>query len=233
LTRLRSATALAVLLLAAAATAQAPPTTAPAGDGYPRLRREEVESLERQDPTPASFTIPLRDRDATVRIVHTPEGVRAIVHGPRGGGVSLTPEQFPEYVYREQRDRPRFALFKVFNITGWGGVFWVGLGFLGQALFTFRMVLQWLASEKEKKSVVPVGFWWGSLLGGLMLLTYFGWRKDIVGILGQSTGAFIYARNLVLIYRERARQAAGGPGDAPAHLPTIGDDPGPEPELNA
>src|SRR5690606_17527240 len=90
---------------------------------------------------------------------------------------------------------------------------WVSVGLLGQLLFTFRMVLQWLASEKEHKSVVPVGFWWGSLLGGLMLLTYFIWRKDIVGIIGQSTGAFIYARNLWLIY-------AGRPKAAPAPSPT-------------
>jgi len=48
---------------------------------------------------------------------------------------------------------------------------------------------------------VPVGFWWGSLFGGLMLFAYFIWRKDIVGILGQSTGLLIYARNLILIYR--------------------------------
>jgi lipid-A-disaccharide synthase-like uncharacterized protein len=75
------------------------------------------------------------------------------------------------------------------------------VGFLGQALFTFRMVLQWYASEKEKRSVIPVGFWWGSLFGGILLFAYFAWRKDVVGIVGQSTGIFVYARNLILIHR--------------------------------
>ena len=56
--------------------------------------------------------------------------------------------------------------------------------------------------------MVPVGVWWGSLIGGLMLLSYFIWRWDIIGVIGQSTGAFIYARNLVLIYRARARGEA-------------------------
>jgi lipid-A-disaccharide synthase-like uncharacterized protein len=74
------------------------------------------------------------------------------------------------------------------------------------------MVLQWLASEKHKRSVVPVGFWWGSLLGGLMLFVYFVWRKDVVGIVGQSTGVFVYARNLILIYRRQRAEP-----DAVAH----------------
>ncbi|HHQ49151.1 MAG TPA: hypothetical protein ENK19_09765 [Acidobacteria bacterium] len=78
---------------------------------------------------------------------------------------------------------------------------WVALGLLGQVLFTGRMVVQWLVSEKRKRSVVPVIFWWMSLGGATMLLIYFLWRKDIVGVLGQSTGWFIYSRNLWLIYR--------------------------------
>ncbi|MDZ4772930.1 MAG: lipid-A-disaccharide synthase N-terminal domain-containing protein [Planctomycetota bacterium] len=91
--------------------------------------------------------------------------------------------------------------YKLFNISKPWGFVWISVGFLGQLMFTFRMVLQWWASEKSKRSVVPVGFWWGSLIGGAMLFAYFVWRKDIVGIVGQSTGVFVYARNLVLIYR--------------------------------
>ncbi|MBL8861807.1 MAG: lipid-A-disaccharide synthase N-terminal domain-containing protein [Planctomycetes bacterium] len=82
---------------------------------------------------------------------------------------------------------------------------WIAVGFAGQALFTLRMVLQWYASEKEKRSVVPVAFWWGSLAGGILLLSYFVWRKDVVGVVGQSTGVFVYARNLILIHQNRAR----------------------------
>lgn len=110
--------------------------------------------------------------------------------------------------------------YKLFNISRPWGFLWISIGFLGQALFTFRMVLQWWASEKHKRSVVPVAFWWGSLIGGVMLFTYFIWRKDIVGIVGQSTGVFVYARNLVLIYRHRH-------ADAEPMRPVDGVKPGP------
>jgi len=126
---------------------------------------------------------------------------RLIVRGP-GGDVAYTPEAFAEVLRRAQDHLEHSGLvYKLFNITTPWGILWVGLGFLGQALFTFRMLLQWWASEKHKRSVVPVAFWWGSLFGGMMLFVYFIWRKDIVGIVGQSTGVFVYARNLILIYR--------------------------------
>ncbi len=81
--------------------------------------------------------------------------------------------------------------------------FWLGLGFFAQALFAARFVVQWIASERAKKSVVPLAFWFLSLAGGGLLLTYAIWRKDPVFILGQSTGFLIYSRNLYLIYKER------------------------------
>ena len=80
---------------------------------------------------------------------------------------------------------------------------------MGQVMFTFRMVVQWWASEKHKRSVVPVSFWWGSLFGGALLFAYFVWRKDIVGVVGQSTGVFVYTRNLVLIHQGRRIEAEG------------------------
>jgi lipid-A-disaccharide synthase-like uncharacterized protein len=89
----------------------------------------------------------------------------------------------------------------VLNITGPAGIAWVAMGLLGQVLFTGRMILQWLTSERARRSVVPVGFWWMSLAGASMLLAYFVWRRDIVGVLGQSAGWMIYSRNLWLIYR--------------------------------
>lgn len=155
---------------------------------------------------PAVISVPIDGRDRRVEIRPTPEGIRARLE--TGEGVKeYSGEEFLTLMYGQQQKKERHWYFRLFNITSWRGFFWVSLGLFGQLLFTFRMVLQWLASEKHGKSVVPVGFWWGSLIGGLMLLTYFIWRKDIVGILGQSTGAFIYARNLVLIYRERGRIA--------------------------
>ena len=104
--------------------------------------------------------------------------------------------------------RPRGFLYRLFNITSPVGMLWVGLGFLGQILFTGRMLLQWLVSERERRSVVPVGFWWMSLIGASMLLLYFVWRRDIVGVVGQCAGWVIYGRNLWLIYRERRAEAA-------------------------
>jgi lipid-A-disaccharide synthase-like uncharacterized protein len=120
-----------------------------------------------------------------------------------GGEQRLRPEEFSARLGRDSRERS--FLFRLLNITGPVGFAWVALGLLGQVLFTGRMVLQWLVSERRKRSVVPVGFWWMSLAGASMLLTYFVWRRDIVGVLGQSAGWMIYGRNLWLIYTERRR----------------------------
>ena len=84
---------------------------------------------------------------------------------------------------------------------------WLAVGFLGQALFSARFILQWIASEREKRSIVPVAFWWFSLLGGITLLTYAIHRRDPVFILGQSAGLIVYLRNLYFVRRE-ARDAA-------------------------
>lgn len=94
---------------------------------------------------------------------------------------------------------------------------WLVVGFLGQGMFFMRFLLQWLSSEKKGRSVIPVTFWYFSFAGGLTLLAYAIYRKDPVFIIGQSTGAFIYARNLQLIARERRANAAleaekGSPG---------------------
>lgn len=105
----------------------------------------------------------------------------------------------------EAEQRAHGFLYVLFNVTQPWSFVWVAVGFAGQALFTLRMLLQWYASERERRSVIPVGFWWGSLFGGLLLLVYFAWRKDIVGIVGQSTGLIVYARNLVLIRRNARR----------------------------
>jgi lipid-A-disaccharide synthase-like uncharacterized protein len=118
----------------------------------------------------------------------------------------LTPDEMAARL--DDANRHRTFLFSLFNITHTAGIAWVVMGLLGQVLFTGRMVLQWLVSERHKRSVVPVGFWWMSLAGASMLLAYFIWRRDIVGVLGQSAGWIIYTRNLWLIYRERWRTAS-------------------------
>jgi lipid-A-disaccharide synthase-like uncharacterized protein len=78
--------------------------------------------------------------------------------------------------------------------------FWLGLGFFAQLLFSMRFLVQWIASEKQKKSVVPIYFWYLSIGGSSLLLIYAIHRKDPVFILGQSMGLFIYFRNLMLIH---------------------------------
>lgn len=78
---------------------------------------------------------------------------------------------------------------------------WIAFGFLGQALFTGRMLAQWISTERKRKSVVPVVFWWLSLFGGIILAIYFLRRGDPVGSVGQLAGLVVYARNLALILR--------------------------------
>jgi lipid-A-disaccharide synthase-like uncharacterized protein len=88
--------------------------------------------------------------------------------------------------------------------------FWLTIGFLGQGLFTARFVVQWMVSEKRRDAVVPVAFWWLSLLGGAALLSYAISRRDPVIVVGQSLGLFIYARNLMLIDKARRRDTDDG-----------------------
>jgi len=82
------------------------------------------------------------------------------------------------------------------------------LGFSGQALFFMRCFVQWLYSEKHKRSMIPVAFWYFSIAGSSLLLIYALIRRDIVFIVGQATGFTIYTRNLVLIAREKRQQMA-------------------------
>ena len=80
---------------------------------------------------------------------------------------------------------------------------WVLVGLGGQLMFMTRFLVQWIVSEKARKSVIPISFWWLSIGGAAILLTYAIWRRDPVFILGQSLGFFIYTRNLWLIYAEK------------------------------
>lgn len=86
---------------------------------------------------------------------------------------------------------------------------WLVIGFVGQALFASRFILQWVASERARRSVVPTAFWYFSLAGSAVLLAYAIHRADPVFIVGQSTGLFIYLRNLHLIRNGRQTADAG------------------------
>ena len=78
---------------------------------------------------------------------------------------------------------------------------WLLLGLTGQGLFSLRFLVQWWRSERAQRSVVPVGFWYLSLAGGVLLLCYAIHRRDPVFTLGQATGVVVYLRNLQLIHR--------------------------------
>ncbi len=82
---------------------------------------------------------------------------------------------------------------------------WLGVGFLGQGLFFSRWIIQWIASERKADSQMPLAFWHMSLVGGLIILSYAIYRRDLVFIIGQGVGSFVYLRNLMLIHASRKR----------------------------
>lgn len=85
---------------------------------------------------------------------------------------------------------------------------WVAIGFLGQACFSARFLVQWISSERKRQSVVPVYFWYFSLLGGLILTIYAIHRQDPVFFVGQAFGLIVYVRNLMLIRKHHVVPAA-------------------------
>ncbi len=88
-----------------------------------------------------------------------------------------------------------------------GESLWLAFGVLGQLVFASRFVVQWFVSERQGRSVMPISFWYLSVIGSLMTITYGIYRLEPVIVIGQF-GLFIYLRNLVLIHRERANKMA-------------------------
>ena len=95
------------------------------------------------------------------------------------------------------------TLFNFLAVDSWAEFWWVIVGLFGQLLFMGRFLVQWIASERARKSVVPLAFWYFSIGGGVILFAYAVYRADPVFILGQSMGLFIYLRNLWLIHAEK------------------------------
>ena len=83
---------------------------------------------------------------------------------------------------------------------------WNILGILGQTLFASRFIIQWFRSEMERRSIIPLAFWYCSLGGGILLLSYAIYREEPVFVAGQAAGLVVYSRNLYLIYRERQKK---------------------------
>jgi lipid-A-disaccharide synthase-like uncharacterized protein len=86
---------------------------------------------------------------------------------------------------------------------------WIGFGLAGQLIFGLRFLIQWIASERKKESYIPVFFWYLSLGGAAILLTYAIHRRDPVFILGQTTGFIVYVRNIMLIYKKKLEKHQG------------------------
>jgi lipid-A-disaccharide synthase-like uncharacterized protein len=144
--------------------------------------------------------VQLKGADDRAFLLRTADGaLRYEIRLADGSAQQLAPDEFAQRLYHDQTSRGMIE--SLLNITSPAGIVWVTLGFLGQLLFTGRMLVQWLISEQSRRSVIPTAFWWMSLAGASMLLAYFLWRRDPIGVLGQATGWFIYVRNLWMIYR--------------------------------
>lgn len=155
----------------------------------------------------ARLKVELAGAKDNIKVVKLADGSVGFIVKRIGAGTDrlLTPAEFAGLYYDQRSHSSWWSL--LFNITSPAGILWVALGLGAQLLFTGRMLVQWIASEKAQRSVVPEAFWWMSLIGGTMLLVYFIWRRDIVGIVGQAPGWIIYARNLFLIHRRKEANA--------------------------
>ncbi|MDX2116527.1 MAG: lipid-A-disaccharide synthase N-terminal domain-containing protein [Planctomycetota bacterium] len=171
-----------------------------ANSGLPELR-------------PGARTVELRlaREKGALEIYEAPDGERSYRVLMRGAppGPAVDAEEFDALLPPgfAQRLAPHDSswLFSLFNISSWASFAWIAVGFGGQIVFSGRFLIQWLVSEKKRQSVVPEAFWWMSLLGGVLLFAYFVWRRDVVGVVGQSSGLVIYARNIRLIHKRKAR----------------------------
>ena len=154
-------------------------------------------------PSPGQPLIPpfnLSDRLDRLEIEER-NGELSVIFKREGKETAYEAETFlREIKSRQEKKSSWTGVFAVLDITSWTGLFWVTFGLIGQCLFAARMLVQWLASEKAKASVIPVEFWWLSLVGSTMIVIYFIWRVELVGILGQATGWAVYVRNLWFIH---------------------------------
>ncbi|CFX59824.1 conserved membrane protein of unknown function [Candidatus Filomicrobium marinum] len=99
-------------------------------------------------------------------------------------------------------------------------IIWLVIGFSAQLMFSMRFIVQWIASERARRSIVPETFWYFSFVGGAMLFAYAIYRVDPVFILGQGTGLLIYARNIYFISAHKKETAAAEAGPSRASDPT-------------
>jgi len=155
--------------------------------------REVTEHIVLHHPNFRDVSIPFPGKDDIAFDIYL------LRHGDSGGPVREFASFSPE--------PPDWLNVKNLNL-------WLAFGFMAQGMFFSRFLLQWIVSEKKKKSVIPVGFWWLSLAGGIMLFSYAVHRRDPVFIVGQGTGVFIYLRNLYFIYAKGPSQGLPRPEES-------------------
>lgn len=122
---------------------------------------------------------------------------------PEVTDLRYTEAEFQHKIAEHSATGVRGPILRALNVSSYGQLVWIAVGLTGQILFSGRMIVQWLTSEKQKASVVPPMFWYMSLGGGVFLASYFIWRLDLIGVLGQTSGLVIYARNIRLLHKQR------------------------------
>jgi len=153
-------------------------------------------------PVPGAVEVELKlpEEGAKVYLHQQPDGQFAYLIAHRDGTLDhIAPDQLAATLY-ESAKTPSTWLAQVLHNPVL--LFWLTIGLIGQVLFTGRMVVQYVASHRMGKSVVPPLFWWMSLIGSLMLLAYFLWRRDPIGLLGQAFGSFVYLKNIMWLMTE-------------------------------
>jgi lipid-A-disaccharide synthase-like uncharacterized protein len=104
---------------------------------------------------------------------------------------------------------------KEYRFLGLDWSYLVILGFIGNAAFSMRFLVQWIASERQRESVIPVSFWYWSIAGSVIMCTYFIFKRDPVGILAYLPNSLIYIRNLMLIRKGGSAPTAAAPSQTP------------------
>ena len=162
--------------------------------------------FRQHSPAPGAVAVDVKLPDARSHafLQRQPDGALLyLVTNPDGNVDHLTPDQLADRLYKTANAGSGIWFL---NFSTPSIMIWIGIGLLGQVLFTGRMLVQWIASERQGKSVVPPLFWWMSLVGSLLLLAYFLWRRDPIGLLGQAFGSFVYLKNIVWILADARQQ---------------------------
>ena len=170
-------------------------------------------------------TIPLKPGEVALevgvaqkklRVVQTPVAAEGgamfkyrVLNDPEVGTGEMSSAEFQQMLATRGGGVGKNWVLRLFNVSSYANLLWVALGFGGQAVFAGRMWVQWIASERARKSVVPAAFWYMSLAGGLTLTAYFIWRQDLVGVVGQASGVVIYFRNIRFLQLHKGARDSG------------------------